>query len=936
MAPRTTRASILTAVSLAILAGTASSEETFTVTGRVTDDLGVGLGEVTVQAFSDGIPGIAAAEAVTSGSGDYALQVEAGSYAFLAVPPRTSNRIRMVYPNGPSCIDDTWTILDVHADLSDVDFALPQGGRLGFTLLGPDGLPVDAPAAILSFQQELGWCYTFDEIVLEDGVYRSPTLPQGTYKVRIDMADTERFESQFLCRSLGGGEDAAVLAVAPGQTADYGSCSLLEKGATTPVSGRVTAAADGSPVAGAIVTAFREDWTVATTTSAAADGRYTIDLPFGRFKLAAEGPEASWLAMRYWPGTLYWDEAEVISSDTPPADPVDFSLEAGGRFSFTLLSAQREPAGVACEVTLIDMSAPATPVVVSSWSAASGEYRSPPLPADRAYGAVLSPPAESAFLQPQGFCQHYNWQTADTLGVEAGTDLQLGTCPLIEDRYEPHTSSGTLFSFDENWISNRTSFLPWGTSDAAAGDLDNDGYPDLVVSLIDAESSTQGDAVFPAEFLTVLVNTGDNTFVDSRSTWIPFSYSGGTSTLVIADLDQDGFRDVVMGCNGPEWSDGTPWGEQDRIFLNVDGHHLADATSSRMPTDDPSTYGLEGTAWLTANLKVVDLDADGDLDIVRATPRELILLNDGTGVFHIGANGPEFLGRRASNAFVEAADVNDDGAVDLFFVAPDDRHLILLGDGHGGFHALDYADSPPTVDPSTIIGAGPPVRGDFDGDGRTDVYVPNEEYAPDSALHGTPPFDQLLIQGDTRNGLPTFEDRSAGIEQDHHMNTSRSAAVADIDNDGDADVLVANHTWADDDYTHPELRILLNEGSAGFVPLDSAALPPFVASPVLVVPLDSDLDGDLDIFLGNGFPTPVLLVNRLLEKHDLNGDGYVTLDDVAEVLAAFGAAGDSRPEDLDGDGTVGPRDLSLILRFQTTVRADNASLDPGPGVTKQR
>jgi hypothetical protein len=46
---------------------------------------------------------------------------------------------------------------------------------------------------------------------------------------------------------------------------------------------------------------------------------------------------------------------------------------------------------------------------------------------------------------------------------------------------------------------------------------------------------------------------------------------------------------------------------------------------------------------------------------------------------------------------------------------------------------------------------------------------------------------------------------------------------------------------------------------------------------------------------------------------DVDGDGIVGSGDLATLLAAWGACGDTCPADFDGDGIVGPDDLVVLL-----------------------
>lgn len=135
--------------------------------------------------------------------------------------------------------------------------------------------------------------------------------------------------------------------------------------------------------------------------------------------------------------------------------------------------------------------------------------------------------------------------------------------------------------------------------------------------------------------------------------------------------------------------------------------------------------------------------------------------------------------------------------------------------------------------------------GDYDGDGREDLYV--------SALNGGP--NRLY-----RNlGNFLFEEVSAqaGV---NYAGTSKVSSWADIDNDGDADLYVGNRDEMD--------LLYINKGDGTF--REEAAQRgiqnPFPASSVLFS--DINRDGWLDLYIGNVNNPNVLYIN--------NGGGYFT------------------------------------------------------------
>ena len=161
-----------------------------------------------------------------------------------------------------------------------------------------------------------------------------------------------------------------------------------------------------------------------------------------------------------------------------------------------------------------------------------------------------------------------------------------------------------------------------------------------------------------------------------------------------------------------------------------------------------------------------------------------------------------------------------------------------------------------------------PLLEDLNGDGLIDAYVANIHYiqnANPGELHqaADAPFDQLLLATGIVDGIPQYRDETGRIVQTHDFNKSWHASAGDLDNDGDLDVLVPNLSFGSDRYRSPEVRLLINDGSGAMAPLAELNFPPMIVSPTQILPFDSDLDGDLDLFLANGFTTPILLVNRL-------------------------------------------------------------------------
>lgn len=136
-------------------------------------------------------------------------------------------------------------------------------------------------------------------------------------------------------------------------------------------------------------------------------------------------------------------------------------------------------------------------------------------------------------------------------------------------------------------------------------------------------------------------------------------------------------------------------------------------------------------------------------------------------------------------------------------------------------------------------GAGGAVL-DFDNDGFMDVYLVNSGPVPvlSEAPAGTPRWPNKLFRN---RGDGTFEDVTAraGVEGRGFATT---AAAADYDNDGDADLLVVNFG---------ELILYRNRGDGTFEEMTAAAGLTSKQAGISATFLDADNDGWLDLFVAN-------------------------------------------------------------------------------------
>jgi hypothetical protein len=219
----------------------------------------------------------------------------------------------------------------------------------------------------------------------------------------------------------------------------------------------------------------------------------------------------------------------------------------------------------------------------------------------------------------------------------------------------------------------------------------------------------------------------------------------------IGDLNGDGHPDIVL-------AKGRHWPLVDRVLLGDGAGGFAPA------------YDLGAASDKTYSGRLVDLDADGDLDVVisnDAPDPKLVYLNDGRGRFSVGSTWgrPEWPMRNAT-----VADMNGDGRPDIIAANRYGRtagsNYICLNQGGGRF---DAACVPFAAEPSTTITAA-----DFNGDGFTDLLVPHRNGGQGRLYFGARAADLTALRA-----LP-FGPGDA---------TTRAAEAADFEGDGRLDVV---------------------------------------------------------------------------------------------------------------------------------------------------
>jgi enediyne biosynthesis protein E4 len=322
----------------------------------------------------------------------------------------------------------------------------------------------------------------------------------------------------------------------------------------------------------------------------------------------------------------------------------------------------------------------------------------------------------------------------------------------------------------------------------AVGDYDGDGFPDLYVT-------QYGKSI-------LYHNNGDGTFTDVTER-AGVAAPGWGSSAVWFDYDNDGRLDLFV-CNFVEFSKAA---SLNCVAYNKPGyciptlykpsaswlfHNNGDGTFADVSVSSGIAKHL-GKAW---GVVAADLNNNGKMDLFVAndTTKNFLFMNRGSGRFEevsdLAGVSYSQTGRPRSGMGVDAADFNQDGWIDLFVANIDHEEFSLYQNNHD--ETFDDQADRTAIGSATRLMSGWGLKFfDYDNDGNLDLFLANGN--PDDMI------ETLQKNVTYREPLLLFHSdgktlRNVSAESGPIFTKSLSArglAVGDFDNDGAVDVLIS-------------------------------------------------------------------------------------------------------------------------------------------------
>jgi WD40 repeat protein len=394
----------------------------------------------------------------------------------------------------------------------------------------------------------------------------------------------------------------------------------------------------------------------------------------------------------------------------------------------------------------------------------------------------------------------------------------------------------------------------FGISVASAGDVNNDGYADVIVG---ADRYDNGETDEGAAFVYHGSSSGISTTASTTLEANQASAYLGNSVASAGDVNNDGYADVIVGASG---YDNGETNEGVAFVYHGSSSGLSTTASTTLEANQASAYF--GTSVASAG----DVNNDGYADvIVGASEYDNGETNEGAAfVYHGSSSGLSTTASttleanqayaRMGYSVASAGDVNNDGYADVI-VGADYYDNGETNEGaafvyHGSSSGLSTTASTTLKanQASAKMGVSVASAGDVNNDGYADVIVGADYYDNGETNEGA-----AFVYHGSSSGISTTASTTLEANQASAYLGKSVASAGDVNNDGYADVIVGAYFY-DNGETDEGAAFVYHGSSSGLSTTASTTLEANQADAYLGISVasagDVNNDGYADVIVG--------------------------------------------------------------------------------------
>jgi hypothetical protein len=345
----------------------------------------------------------------------------------------------------------------------------------------------------------------------------------------------------------------------------------------------------------------------------------------------------------------------------------------------------------------------------------------------------------------------------------------------------------------------------------ASGDFTGDGYPDLIGLDISGEFPVVG--ANPWSELRLIRNLYSTNMgatplfqVDLATSYEKFYNHTGPATMTVGDYNGDGLLDFFFMRNSADQFGYTNF--LATMYINrgtaavpaFQAHNLSPNLDFTAAFQTAHIY----LYWAANHLYSVDIDRDGDVDVLAVSEDKIFLLrNPGAGNFNVAAWNVSELSYDTRTGFsgvpggsaVAAADFDGDGDYDIVAGTVGTNAYLAYYENDGTGHFSRNTLAIPDATCVAVVGI---MANDFTGDGRPDIFVATDQ------AYGSVPQARIwflrnrgLLNGDVDWLFQCLNACTCPTPSPYDIDM---ATPLDYDNDGDMDAVIADANHSGDYY----------------------------------------------------------------------------------------------------------------------------------------